>query len=139
MSDLYQSDLLRLAASADGAGRLEPPRASVTLDNPLCGDRVTMDVRLEGGRITALAHETKACVVCQAAAAVIGRHAEGLDKDGLAAARAAAEAVLKGGEPPAGAWAELALFKPVAKVKSRHACLRLPFRSLEAALAADQG
>ncbi len=139
MSDLYQSDLLRLAASADGAGRLDPPRASVTLDNPLCGDRVTMDVRLRDGRIAALAHETKACVVCQAVAAVIGRHAEGLDREGLAAARAAVEAVLKGEEPPAGTWAELGLFKPVAKVKSRYACMRLPFRALEAALDAEPG
>lgn len=137
MSDLYQSDLLRLAASADAAGKLEPPRASVTLDNPLCGDRVTMDVRMQDGRIADLAHETKACVVCQAASAVIGRHAQGLDKEGLAAARAAAEALLKGEELPAGAWAELDLFKPVAKVKSRHVCLRLPFRALEAALAAE--
>ena len=136
MSDLYQTDLLRLAAAADGAGRLDEPRVSATLDNPLCGDCVTMDIRLDGDRITALAHETKACVVCQAASAVIARHAEGLNAEKLAAERAAIDALLKGEEPGEGHWAELDLFRPVARVKSRHACVRLPFRTLEAALSA---
>lgn len=136
MSDLYQTDLLRIAAAADGAGRLDEPRVTATLDNPLCGDRVTMDIRLDGGRVTALAHETKACVVCQAASAVIARHAQGLTGERLAAEHRAVDALLKGEEASDGHWAELDLFRPVAKVKSRHACVRLPFRALEAALKA---
>ena len=137
MSDLYQTDLLRIAAAADGAGRLDEPRISATLDNPLCGDRVTMDIRLEGDRVAALAHETKACVVCQAASAVIARHAEGLTAERVAAEKAAVDALLKGEELPAGHWAELDLFRPVARVKSRHACVRLPFLALEAAFNAS--
>lgn len=138
MSDLYQTDLLRIAAAADGAGRLDEPRVTATLDNPLCGDRVTMDIRLDGDRITALAHETKACVVCQAASAVIARHAEGLTAERLTAERAAVDALLKGEEPGEGHWAELEVFRPVARVKSRHACVRLPFRALESALTASK-
>jgi len=138
MSDLYQTDLLRMAAAADGAGRLDEPHATATLDNPLCGDRVTMDIRLDGDRITALAHETKACVVCQAASAVIARHAEGLTAERLAGERAAVDALLKGEEPRQGHWAELDVFRPVAKVKSRHACVRLPFGALEAAFTASK-
>ena len=133
MSDLYQTDLLRIAAAADGAGRLDEPRVSATLDNPLCGDRVTMDIRLEGGRVAALAHETKACVVCQAASAVLARHAEGLTAERLSTERTAVDALLKGEEPGEGHWTELDVFRPVARVKSRHACVRLPFRALEAA------
>ena len=133
MSDLYQTDLLRMAAAADGAGRLDEPRTTATLDNPLCGDRVTMDIRLDGDRVAALAHETKACVVCQAASAVIARHAEGLTAERLGAERAAVDALLKGEEPAAGHWTDLDVFRPVARVKSRHACVRLPFRALEAA------
>ena len=136
MSDLYQTDLLRIAAAADGAGRLDEPRVSATLDNPLCGDRVTMDIRLNGDHVAALAHETKACVVCQAASAVIARHADGLTAERLGKERAAVDAMLKGEEPGAGHWAELDVFRPVARVKSRHACVRLPFRALEAAFTA---
>jgi nitrogen fixation NifU-like protein len=139
MSDLYQSDLLRLAASADGAGRLDQPRLSATLDNPLCGDRVTMDIRVEDGQVAALAHETKACVVYQAAAAMIGRHAAGLTREKLATERQAVDALLKGEPAPEGAWPEIMLFAPVAKVKSRHVCVRLPFRAAEAAFAVTGG
>lgn len=136
MSDLYQTDLLRIAASADGAGRLDEPRASATLDNPLCGDRVTMDIRVDGDRVTALAHETKACVVCQAASSVIARHADGLTAERLAAELCAVDALLKGEEPAGGHWPELEVFRPVARVKSRHACVRLPFRAISVALEA---
>ena len=57
MSDpLYRKELLRLAADARGAGRLTRPHGTATAHNPACGDRVTVDVALEDGRIAALAH-----------------------------------------------------------------------------------
>ena len=76
--DLYQQDILDLANSADGAGRLGAPDGAAQGDSPLCGDRVRMEVRLDGGHIVALAHETKGCLLCRAAAAAIGRRAAAL-------------------------------------------------------------
>jgi len=55
--DLYHEALVRLAREAVGAGALPAPaggtltaalHGSATVDNPLCGDRVTMEVRVEG-------------------------------------------------------------------------------------------
>jgi nitrogen fixation NifU-like protein len=134
--DIYHDALVALAREGAGAGRLPAPAASATRDNPLCGDRVTFDVREEGGRVTAVAHRVRGCVVCQAAASFLGRHAPGQTRAGLSDARRAVAALLAEGTPvPAGAWSDLALFEPVGAVRSRHGCVLLPFDALDDALA----
>jgi nitrogen fixation NifU-like protein len=133
--DLYQQAILDLAKSADGAGRLVAPDATVQGDSPLCGDRVRMEVKLENGRIAALAHEVKGCLLCRAAAAAIGRHARGLDAAQVAALRGEAAALLAGaGAAPS--WPELASFAPVRPHRNRHGCVLLPFDTLCAAMKA---
>lgn len=138
MSDLlYQKPLLRLAARATGAGRLEPRDASATQSNPLCGDRVTIDLRARDGRIEALGHDVRACVLCQASAVLIAERGLGLDRAG---ARAVAEAVRRflaapADGPPAG-WDDFAAMAPVTDVPSRHRCVLLPFEALDRAFAA---
>ncbi|MBM3549458.1 MAG: iron-sulfur cluster assembly scaffold protein [Alphaproteobacteria bacterium] len=128
MSDaLYQDTLLKLAKEAPRQGRLEPNDVSIRLDNPLCGDRVRLDLRMNGPRIAELAHEVRGCVLCQAAAGVIGLHAIGLDRAGVDALVADVDRVLAGQEPSLKA---LQSFGPVAGHRSRHDCVRLPFQAL---------
>lgn len=134
--DIYQMDLLRLAGDAHGHGRLASPSASVTADNPLCGDRITLDLKLEQGRISALAHEVKACLLCQASASLVGRHAPGKTETELREAAARVAALLRQPdttEPPPG-WTGIESLKPAARIRSRHACVLLPFRALTEAL-----
>ena len=74
MSDpLYRKELLRLAADAHGAGRLKEPDVTGHAHNPACGDKVTVDLDLADGRIVQIAHNTKACVLAQASASILGR------------------------------------------------------------------
>jgi nitrogen fixation protein NifU and related proteins len=135
IDELYHKEMLRLAAEAHGAGRIANPDASVTVDNPLCGDRVSVDVMLKDGRIARLGHEAKACLLCQAAASVIGAAAAGASRDEVAAMAGAVEGFLKRGAPlPPNAWAGLEVFAPVKAHKSRHRCVLLPFEAVLAAL-----
>ena len=131
---LYQQEILDLARAAHGAGRLAEPEVTVTLDNPLCGDRVTVDLHLADGRIAALGHRVRGCTLCEAAASAIGRHAQGAGPGELAAGIAAARAVVAG-ETADPLWPELRAFRPVSAVKSRHRCVLLPFDALARALA----
>ena len=85
---LYRRDLLRLAADASHAGHLPAPHASATEYNRACGDRVTVELTLEGGRIATLAHDTRACVLTQASAALLAGIGPGRDRAALAALRA---------------------------------------------------
>ncbi|MDZ4735850.1 MAG: iron-sulfur cluster assembly scaffold protein [Rhodospirillaceae bacterium] len=133
--DLYHQRLVALARAADGAGNLPPPALSGEADNPLCGDRVRMTLRLEDGRIAALAHKTRGCLLCEAAAAAIGRRAPGNSTDDIHLIAARLRDWLKNGtDLPTGTWPEFADFAPVRAVKSRHDCVLLPFRALIEAL-----
>jgi NifU-like protein involved in Fe-S cluster formation len=135
--DLYNEALVRLAQEGAGAGRLEAPSGTASLDSPLCGDRVTVEVRLAGGRIEALAHRVRGCVLCQASASLLGRAAPGLGAAELEGVRQALEALLRDGQAPqpGGPLGGLAVFAPVRAVPSRHACVLLPFDALRAAMA----
>lgn len=134
--DLYHARLVQLARDAVGAGRLARPDGSATLDSPLCGDEVAVDVTLAEGRIAALAHRVRGCVLCQAAASVIGRAAPGATPEEVRDARARlAEMLERGGPAPEGRFAELAAFRPAAAVPSRHGCPLLPFDALAQAVA----
>lgn len=132
---LYQDALLRLAREARGAGRLAAPDTSVERDNPLCGDDVTVDVVVREGRVSALGHRVRGCVLCQASASVLGAAAPGRSAGEIADARRALAAMLReGGSVPASPWEELAVFLPVRDVPSRHECVLLPFDALGDAL-----
>lgn len=134
MSDpLYKKELLRLAADAAGAGRLTVPCGTATAHNPVCGDKVTVDVALDGGRVAAIAHHTTACVLTQASAAILGGGGVGLSQAELKDLHAAVTAMLEGGEPPGAPFDVYSAFDGVAEHKSRHRCVLLP---IEAALEA---
>lgn len=135
MSDpLYRKDLLRLAADATGAGRLDHPDASATAHNPACGDRVTMDVRITDGRITELAHHTQACVLTQASAAILGAEARGLHPAEVQVLADKVAAMLQGGPVPAPPFSAFGVFDGVAGHKGRHVCVMLPFKAVLEAL-----
>jgi nitrogen fixation NifU-like protein len=137
---LYHEALVRLAREATGAGRLEAPQGSATLDNPLCGDRVTVEVCLREGKIAALAHRVRGCVLCEAAASLLGRAAVGMAAVDVGEARARLAAMLHAGAPPpGGAWAQMSVFAPVSAARSRHGCALLPFEALGEALARAKG
>lgn len=133
---LYQKEILRLAALAHGAGRLPAPDATAEIRNPLCGDRITLDLTVSDGRIAGVGHDTRACVLCQASASLLAETLPGLALADSRDARAAVRAFLDGGAaadlPPA--FARFSVFAPVAPHGARHGCVLLPFDALESAL-----
>ena len=136
---IYNAGMLRLAAEAAGAGRLDEHDASAEIVNPVCGDRIRVDVRTEGGQIAALGYEVHACVLTQASASLLGRHA--LDRTAAEIHEVAqrVEAMLReDGAAPDGDWSDYAALAPVRAHSSRHECVMLPLRALLAALAAGE-
>jgi nitrogen fixation protein NifU and related proteins len=130
---LYQDRIVALAKAKTGAGKLSAPTKSARKDNPLCGDRVSIDVRLDdAGRIAEIAHQVRGCLLCQASASALASVAVGRDKSGIELLRHDAEKAIgrEAGEPAD----PFAAFAPVRAHKSRHECVLLPFEALEAAL-----
>ncbi|HEX3487078.1 MAG TPA: iron-sulfur cluster assembly scaffold protein [Micropepsaceae bacterium] len=128
MSDpLYAKDLLRLAANAIGAGRLTPCDAEGSAHNPTCGDRVSVTLRLDQtGHITDMAHDTKACVLAQASASILGAHLSGADEAAVQSLRTQVSAMLREGGTPDAPFTEYSVLAGAATFRNRHSCVLLP-------------
>ncbi len=134
--DLYNKQILQFAASIPRVGRLAAPDASATAHSPLCGSRITVDLKLDGDVITDYAHEIKACVIGKAVASVVARVVVGLTVDKVDEGAEILKAVLREKTlPPPGPWAELEPFLPVADFRSRHGSALIPFEALQRAIA----
>jgi len=132
---LYNRRIRELADAVHGAGRLAAPSGSALRDSPMCGDRVRIDVAIADGRIAAVAHEVKGCLLCRAAASLIGLYAIGLSAGQADALRARVAAMLAGADVPDD-LADLAMFQPVRAHRSRHGCVLIPFEALAQAAGA---
>jgi len=69
MDDLYRELIIDRYKNPRMRGALDPYSFSYEDDNPLCGDRIRMDLRVdEQGRVTEAAFSGTGCAISQAAA-----------------------------------------------------------------------
>lgn len=135
-----QEAILARAREAVGAGSLQDPDARVIVENPVCGDRITMEIRMAGGTIESLAYDVRGCLLCEAAASLVGVYGPGSSPDEIARVHETLLAMLDGtGGPPSGKWDEITIFAPVAEHRNRHHCVLLPFDALIRVLDAARG
>jgi len=128
---LYHEAILARAKDTAREGRIDGATRTATLDNPLCGDRVTLDFALSGERIDKVRHFVRGCALCRASAATLAASLEGAGRGALAANAGKLDAALAGAtDDPV--WQ---VFAPVGRHKSRHDCVRLPLAAARAALA----
>jgi NifU-like protein involved in Fe-S cluster formation len=128
IDDIYNRRILELAGRIPRLGRLNDPDATATAHSKLCGSTVTVDLKMDGDRVTDFAHEVRACALGQASSSVMAQNVVGARADELRAVRASMLRMLKeGGEPPNGRFADLAVLEPVRDYKARHASTMLTF------------
>ncbi len=131
---LYSQRILALAAAIPHTDPLCDPHVSARKRSPLCGSTVTVDLRLEEGRITGFSQDVKACALGQAAAAVLGDAVIGCRRTDVARARDQLAAMLKADGPvPDAPFAGFEVLLPARDYKNRHASILL---ALDATLAA---
>lgn len=140
MSDpLYKKELLRLAADAHGAGRLTSASATGYAHNPICGDKVVIDLVLDGGRVTEIRQEAKACVLTQASASILGKSLSGATRSDIEALQRAVSAMLEAQGPvPGEPFGDYAAFDAALAYPSRHTCVLLPIEAVLAAFDASE-
>ncbi len=72
MDDMYRELILDHYKSPRNHGTLEPADISYEDDNPLCGDRIRIDIRLnEEKRVKEVAFSGKGCAISQATASML--------------------------------------------------------------------
>ena len=80
-NDLYGSVIRERFRHPRFQGRIEAPDAAFEDVNPLCGDRIAIECRVEGGVLADARHHGDSCAICMASADVllelaVGRRAE---------------------------------------------------------------
>ncbi|MGB3721772.1 MAG: iron-sulfur cluster assembly scaffold protein [Pacificimonas sp.] len=133
---LYNTQILRLAASIPHGERLADPQRSVRKASPICGSRVTVDLDLDAdGRVSRFGQEVRACALGQASASLLGARALGLNADDLRTAHQDLAAFLAGDANVPKDWPELEIFAPARPHKARHASMLLAWEAAAEAAA----
>ena len=134
---LYNTEILRLAASIPYQERLAEPMGTSEKRSPICGSRVTVDVNLdEQGRVAKLGMLVRACALGQASSALLAGNAIDKSVEELVAARDALAAWLAGERDTPPDWPGLDVFTPALPVTARHPSIRLAFEAAAEAAAA---
>ena len=119
IDDIYNTDVLRLAADISRVEPLDSPDAQVSMRAPLCGSTIQVELCIKKGRVSRFGQNIKACALGQAAAV----------RDQVR------EMLADKGPPPDGDWSALSALAPAKAAKSRHGAILLPFNAVLKAFA----
>ena len=128
MEQIYQDRILAYARAAREAAPLENATHHASVSNPTCGDRVDIDLIVEGDRIVAASAAVRGCALCEAGAGLLMGSAQDLPLHDLTSMRDAL-AVWLGGSEAIEVSADMEVFAPVRAIRNRHKCVTLAFEA----------
>jgi len=135
LKDLYRDVILDHNRRPRNFGRLEPCDTHAEGHNPLCGDRLTVSLRLKDDRIEDIRFEGKGCAISTASASLMTEAVKGKDKrtvnelyDRIHSLLTRQEAV------PDASLGKLAALSGVREFPARVKCASLCWHTLNAAL-----
>ncbi len=79
MADLYREQILDHSRNPRNFGEIEHPDFTFEDSNPLCGDRVRIDVKVDNGIITDIKFSGRGCAISQAAVSMLTEMVKGHD------------------------------------------------------------
>jgi nitrogen fixation NifU-like protein len=77
MSDLYRENILDHYGNPRNEGTLENPDISQERENPVCGDVVRLDIKLEDGKVSEARFSGQGCVISMASASMFTEEIHG--------------------------------------------------------------
>jgi nitrogen fixation protein NifU and related proteins len=140
LRELYQDIILDHGRHPRNFHALEHPTHLARGHNPLCGDRVTVYLAIDGDRIADVSFEGRGCAISTAAASLMTEVLKGKTLDEARALFAQFHATVTGGTPedlPEPLQEDAERLEPLAGVKAyptRVKCATLPWHAFEAAL-----
>lgn len=141
LTDLYQEVVLDHSKRPRNFGPLPEETHRAEGLNPLCGDRITIHARVEGGVLSDVRFEGSGCAISRASASVMtglvkGKSAREIDAMFEAFHRLVTEGPRPGEEESMG---KLAIFAGVHEFPARVKCASLAWHALRQALGGGSG
>lgn len=119
--------------------RLEPADASADGHNPLCGDSLTVDVRLDGDTISDIGWEGVGCAISKSSASLMTEAIKGVDRERAKEMYEQFHHLVTRDAPvDPESLGKLRAFAGVGEFPARVKCATLAWRTLAAALEGDE-
>jgi nitrogen fixation NifU-like protein len=135
LEELYQEIILDHYRKPRHPGRLEGDHVEVRHYNPVCGDELTVGLRLDSERVADIAVQGSGCSISQAAASVMSEQVLGRPvADGLEAAESFRCLMHGEGEPDEELLGDGVAFAGVAKYPVRVKCALLGWMAFKDAV-----
>jgi nitrogen fixation NifU-like protein len=136
LKELYRDVILDHNRSPRNFGRLEPADAHAAGHNPLCGDKLTLTLRLQGDRVRDLRFEGQGCAISTASASLMTEAVKGRSREEIARLYDEVHTLLTApSDAPAGRdLGKLMALAGVAEFPARVKCASLCWHTLNAAL-----
>jgi nitrogen fixation NifU-like protein len=136
LRDLYQELILDHSRHPANFRAMPEATCSVEGDNPLCGDRLRLFVRLQGERIADISFQGSGCAISVASASLLTERVKGKTVAGAEALFHRVHRMLTGEEEAAdeAGLGELAALAGVRQFPMRIKCATLSWHALRAAL-----
>ena len=135
LQDLYRDVILDHNKRPRNFGSLDTASAHAEGHNPLCGDRLTVSLRMEGERIEDIRFEGKGCAISTASASLMTEAVKGKDRVAVRALFERVHALLTAPQAAAAAdLGKLAALSGVREFPARVKCASLCWHTLNAAL-----
>ena len=139
-NDLYQEVVLEHKRAPRNFGHLPHPTHQAQGTNPSCGDRVAVELLLDGERVQDIRFFGQGCAICMASSSMMTEAVKGRDVEAARQLQQHFRAVLTGEEDPEGApLGKLISLAGVRQYPSRIKCALLGWHALMHAIAADPG
>ena len=135
LKDLYRDVILDHNRRPRNFGRLEGADAHAEGHNPLCGDRLTLSVKLAGDRIEDIRFEGKGCAISTASASLMSEAVKGKDREAVRRLfESVHELLTQQDAVPGEQLGKLAALSGVREFPARVKCASLCWHTLNAAL-----
>jgi nitrogen fixation NifU-like protein len=131
LDDLYREVILDHYSHPRNKGELPDPDISVEGANPLCGDELSIFVKLDGGRVAEVRFTGRGCSISQASASMMTEQIKGKTLEEARALTARFKGMMQGQAVDEEAMGELASLQGVRKFPVRVKCATLSWVALE--------
>ena len=135
LNELYREVILDHNRHPRNFGRLDPADALANGHNPLCGDKLTVTLNLQGDVISDLKFDGNGCAISVASASLMTEAVKGRDRSSVSAMFDKVHALLTQADAPSTDLGKLAALSGVREVPARVKCASLCWHTLNAALA----
>ena len=135
LDSVYQELILKHYRSPARRGDMDAPDVVVTEYNPLCGDDIVLQLKMEDGRIQDVRYQGQGCAISQASASMMSNLVVGKTFDEAAPVLARFRQMLQG-DPEAArdrALGDLRALAGVSRLPRRVRCAMLAWDALEEA------